>query len=132
MTDKIIKSDQQWRDQLSPEQYQITREKSTERPFSGKYCNNTDKGIYRCACCGTELFRSDAKFDSHSGWPSFWRASAKENVDEHINVGLGMIRTEITCATCDAHLGHVFTDGPGPTGLRYCVNSLSLKFKPKD
>ncbi|MBT3239048.1 MAG: peptide-methionine (R)-S-oxide reductase MsrB [Rhodospirillaceae bacterium] len=132
MTDKITKSDEEWQSEMSPEQYEVTRKKGTERAFSGEYNGCKDRGIYRCSCCGAELFRSDSKFDSGSGWPSFWRASVKENVDEHMDATHGMVRTEVTCAKCDAHLGHVFTDGPDPTGLRYCVNSLSLKLETKD
>ena len=132
MTDKITESDEEWQSEMSPEQYEVTRKKGTERAFSGEYNGCKDRGIYRCSCCGAELFRSDSKFDSGSGWPSFWRASVKENVDEHMDATHGMVRTEVTCAKCDAHLGHVFTDGPDPTGLRYCVNSLSLKLETKD
>ena len=132
MSDKITKSDEEWQSEMSPEQYEVTRKKGTERAFSGEYNGCKDRGIYRCSCCGAELFRSDSKFDSGSGWPSFWRASVKENVDEHMDATHGMVRTEVTCAKCDAHLGHVFTDGPDPTGLRYCVNSLSLKLETKD
>ncbi|MHA1598681.1 MAG: peptide-methionine (R)-S-oxide reductase MsrB [Alphaproteobacteria bacterium] len=132
MTDKIVKSDDEWRRELTPEQFDVTRKKGTERPFSGQYGETKLPGVYHCSCCGAELFRSDSKFDSGSGWPSFWRASVSENVDEHMDASHGMVRTEITCAKCDAHLGHVFTDGPQPTGLRYCVNSLSLKLETKE
>lgn len=128
MTDRSHKSDAEWKALLDPETYYITREKGTERPFSGKYYHNEEEGVYRCACCGAELFSSDAKYDSGSGWPSFFKPSQNEAVAEESDSSHGMSRTEITCANCGAHLGHVFPDGPRPTGLRYCVNSLSLTF----
>ncbi|ARU56342.1 peptide methionine sulfoxide reductase [Oleiphilus messinensis] len=129
---KVIKSDDEWRNQLTPEQFKVTREKATEAPFSGKYYHNKDAGSYHCICCDAELFESDHKYDSGSGWPSFWQAASASIVDESTDVSHGMTRTEILCHQCGAHLGHVFPDGPKPTGLRYCVNSVSLDFKPKD
>ncbi|NQV47405.1 MAG: peptide-methionine (R)-S-oxide reductase MsrB [Rhodospirillaceae bacterium] len=130
MTDKIIKSDNEWLEQLGPETFAITRQKGTEPAFSGVYCNAKVPGTYVCSGCGAALFGSDTKFDSGSGWPSFWKPAADGRIDEYQDVSRGMIRTEITCSKCDAHLGHVFSDGPKPTGQRYCVNSASLKLKP--
>lgn len=118
--------DDQWRERLTPEQYHVLREKGTERAFTGKYWNEKTPGTYKCAGCGTELFRSDAKYDSGSGWPSFYEALDPARVKEHVDTSHGMVRTEVTCATCGGHLGHVFPDGPKPTGLRYCINSCSL------
>ncbi|MGA7106167.1 MAG: peptide-methionine (R)-S-oxide reductase MsrB [Terracidiphilus sp.] len=124
----VAKTDAEWKRQLSPDSFEVTRHAATERPFSGQYWNNHDKGLYRCICCGTALFSSDTKFESGTGWPSFWEPIAKENVHETSDSSLGMMRTAVSCRLCDAHLGHVFDDGPRPTGLRYCMNSLSLRF----
>ncbi len=130
--DKIVKTEEEWRAQLTPEQYHVTREHGTERAGSGEYAFSKDPGIYTCVCCGEPLFDSDTKFESGTGWPSFYAPIAADAVAEVEDNSFFMRRTEVLCARCDAHLGHVFPDGPDPTGLRYCMNSASLKLKPKD
>jgi len=128
---EVTRSDEEWRQQLTPEQYEVLRHKGTEPAFTGEYVYNKETGMYRCAGCGADLFRSDTKFESGTGWPSFTEPAVAENVETHTDSSHGMIRTEVVCRRCGGHLGHVFPDGPQPTGLRYCINSCSLEFEPK-
>jgi peptide-methionine (R)-S-oxide reductase len=132
MSQENSKTDEEWQKKLTPEQYTVCRKKATERPFSGKYYECKDKGIYKCVCCGNELFSSDTKFNSGTGWPSFWKPLKNDNIKYEVDTSYGMLRTEIMCNKCGAHLGHLFDDGPDPTNLRFCINSISLNLDKKD
>ncbi|MGA9994673.1 MAG: peptide-methionine (R)-S-oxide reductase MsrB [Pyrinomonadaceae bacterium] len=132
MKRKVIKTDEEWRQELTPEQYAVARRKGTERPFTGKYHNSQEKGLYKCAACGNELFSSEEKFDSGCGWPSFTAPTEEDNVRTEVDTNHGMVRTEVLCSSCDAHLGHVFDDGPQPTNLRYCINSVVLNLDKEE
>ena len=132
MSEKVRRTEEDWRQELTPEQYRVLRQKGTEMPFTGEYETSKTPGVYRCAACGQELFESEAKFDSGCGWPSFFQPAGEDKIDAFEDNTLGMRRIEVTCSRCDSHLGHVFPDGPRPTGLRYCINSVSLKLDPKE
>lgn len=132
MKEKVVKTEEEWRQELTPEQYRVARQKGTERPFTGEYYDSKDKGTYKCVACGNELFKADAKFDSGCGWPSFTQPSEGDNVRTEVDTSYGMRRVEVLCGNCDSHLGHVFTDGPEPTGLRYCINSVVLKLDKEE
>ena len=132
MEKKVVKTEEEWKKELTPDQFAVCRMKGTERPFTGEYYKTKTEGTYACSCCGAELFDSKTKYESGSGWPSFYEPTDKKNIEEETDRSHGMTRTEVMCRSCGAHLGHVFPDGPRPTGLRYCINSVSLKLKPKE